>query len=95
MDKTIPQVGKVVNFVMKDKTVRPLIVLVPWGGSTNMVNGHLLLDGGNDRLNDPQGDVPAEVVEAPLVRWAGSVHNEEPIDSDGTLIPGTWHWPAV
>ncbi len=83
--------GRTVLFVMKDKTVRPLIVTQVFDNPADpthpLVNGHLLLDGENDRENDPFDAKLDDAEEAPLTRWATSIAR-----NDSKQV-GTWHWP--
>lgn len=94
MQKQVPTVGRVVNYVMKDGTTRALHVTAAFGNEPNHVNGILMLDGGNDRFNDPAGDVPANE-SAPLMRWVTSAENiEEQNDEGRAITAGSWHWPV-
>ena len=68
-----------VNFVMKDKTFRPMIVTVANGDSEN---GVVIIDGVNDRTNLP--DNLKINVDFQTCGWVGGVKQ-----SDGS-IPGTW-----
>lgn len=84
----IPTIGRTLLVVMKDGTDRPLIVtaIFPQEDPTApLLNGHVLLDGQNDRDNNPfetpEGD------DAPLVVWATSLKR------DDNKQVGTWHWP--
>ncbi len=83
--------GRMVHFVMKDLSVRPLIVVhvFPNGADPThpMVNGHLLLDGENDRKNNPLGGELDDAEQAPLTCWATSASR------DDKKATGTWHWP--
>lgn len=90
----MPTPGRILHYVMKDGTLRPLHVTHAFGGDNNMVNGILMLDGSNDRKNDPAGDVADDVAEAPLMRWVGSCSNVEP-DGVAANAPGTWRWPVA
>lgn len=83
--------GRSVHYVMKDGSMRPLLIVHVFPNEAEphnpMVNGHLALDGENDRDNDPGAQELDKTEEAPLVRWATSVsRNDE-------KQPGTWHWP--
>ena len=68
-----------VNFVMKDKTFRPMIVTVVNDGSEN---GVVILDGMNDRQNLPANvDVNLDMQTV--------AHVKNVLKGDGT-VPGTW-----
>ena len=84
-----PTPGRTVNYVMKDGQIRPLVIVHVFPSNdpdTQMVNGHLLLDGSNDRHNNPARE-PKEGEHDPLIQWATSVHHDH-----GKAV-GTWHWP--
>src|SRR5579859_3110440 len=78
--------GRIVNFVLKDGQVRPLMIVRVWGDSPmpGYINGVLLFDGSNDANVLPH-EVPNPV--GVPVMWVTSVHY------DAAKVPGTWHWP--
>ncbi len=87
----VVKAGRMVNIVMKDGTTRPLIVTAVFNTTEDpakaMVNGHLLLDGSNDRENNPFGEPVKEGEESPMTHWATSVSH------DFEKGVGSWHWP--
>ncbi len=87
----VAKAGRMVNFVMKDGSVRPLIITATFNTTDDpakaMVNGHLLLDGSNDRENNPYIEKPDPEKDAPMTQWVTSAHH----DFDKAV--GTWHWP--
>ena len=81
------QEGRIVNYVMADGAVRPLIVVNAWD-RTGVVNGVLLFDGLNDRSNHPVALVADDSGFPPTVaRWITSARYSESAE------PGTWSWP--
>lgn len=83
--------GRIVHYVMRDGSVRPLL-LVNTRDSSGEVNGVLLFDGPADNGNFPYTDTMPN---------AGSGHRETCVtwvpnikyDDSDTPAPGTWHWP--
>ncbi|MES2200730.1 MAG: hypothetical protein V4498_00600 [candidate division FCPU426 bacterium] len=87
----VAKAGRMVNIVMKDGSTRPLIITNVFPNAQDhthpMVNGHLLLDGPNDRENNPLGAPLEAGEESPMTYWATSVSR------DDKKTVGTWHWP--
>lgn len=74
-------VARRVHYVMRDSQCRPFDIVRVW--DNGMVNGILLLDGTNDRVNLPWSGDSNGV----LTYWVTSVHE------DNNKNMGTWHWP--
>lgn len=82
--------GRIVNYVMSDHTIRPLIVVNAFDG-TGLVNGVLLFDGLNDAGNFPVPLVAGHSGHLPLcAAWIAGAK----FDDGKASIPGTWDWPA-
>jgi hypothetical protein len=89
--------GRIVNFVLGNKEIRPAIVVKPW--SDQCVQLHVFLDGMNDLQHDGTGKCALHAMHADgkshydvcgPTGWATSVQY-----ADGAHpIPGTWHWPS-
>lgn len=78
-----PTAGRIVNLVMADGQVRPMIVTQVW--SDTCVNGTVFLDGQNDFKIVPDG---IAVMPDGMLGWATSRSLDE------AKQPGTWHWPV-
>lgn len=91
------QAGRIVNYVLLDKSIRPLLVLDPLDG-TGKVDGDLFFMPATDLGNlpepltaGPSGHVPEFVVGLRGVPYDPSVGDADDLTSFPT--PGTWHWP--
>jgi len=77
-------VGRIVNYVLADGQVRPLMVTHVQGAALGHVNGVLFFDGSNDARvlprehTDPAGQPYMQLA---VIRY------------DANKTPGTWHWP--
>lgn len=94
------QAGRIVNYVMLDGSIRPLIVVRVWqsGPVPGYINGVLIFDGLNDASNFPSRldyNPQTEIGQGPFgpimkvlcEEWVTSTHYDE------AKSPGTWHWP--
>lgn len=84
-----PTIGRIVNYVMKDLTVRPMVVIKVYSdeGNGDMINGQLIYDGPNDADNIPGGDPP---------NLGDGMQRITSIAFQGNLISSnTWHWPQI
>lgn len=82
--------GRIVNFVMANLAIRPLLIVNPQD-ATGKVNGVVFLDGQND-----QGNTPGHPFVVPVGEYVRDVaYCPVPCDFDpgAELIAGTWHWP--
>lgn len=73
-------VGRIVNFVMPDGSIRPAIVVRVWGSGDpgeDLVNVQVFTDSHNDGFEWG-------------VEWRTSVRHDEIHNATGT-----WHWPKV
>lgn len=82
------QGGRIVNYVMKNGEVRPLVVVRVWqsGMHPGYLNGVLLIDGLNDEGQLPSLTIERENLVPPAI-WITSTWYDE------NKVPGTWHWP--
>jgi hypothetical protein len=79
-------IGRLVNYVLQDGQIRPLLVVRVWGDVpiNGYVNGILYFDGSNDaRVLPHEHPNPAGMP----MQWVTSIHY------DAEKKPGTWHWP--
>lgn len=89
------QAGRIVNYVMRNFKVRPMVILEPFDGN-GAVNGLLFFDGLNDNGNFPN---PRRIGDSgqcsQTAEWIEGAEFREPFDDGGELTPGTWHWPVA
>ena len=86
--------GRIVHYVLKNGDVRPLTVtrVIP---GTKTVNGVLAFDGPNDKSHLPEElEIRSEIELRAGTRWMEEIPYNELVTGK-TLVPGTWHWPAI
>lgn len=75
----MPELGRIVHYVLPNGTHRPAIIVQAW--PDHRVNLQVFLDGNND--------VGLGSADRGLL-WVTHVHEGE---DDGTAVPNSWHWP--
>lgn len=79
-------IGKIVNYVLTNHQIRPLIVVRVWdvieSEKPGYINGVLLFDGLNDHRDLPNEPIGHEY----CAQWVTSTWYDE------NKTPGTWHW---
>lgn len=75
------QPGRIVNYVVDDVTIRPMMVVrVGAGNRAGVIAGHVYRDVANDHQIDSRG--------RDAIAWVESASFSENHE------PETWHWPA-
>lgn len=83
--------GRIVNYVMGNDEVRPLIVVNPFD-STGILNGVLLFDGRSDLGKFPVALGSVNVADLHENQLCTLFVQGVAFDDEGA--PGTWHWPS-
>lgn len=85
------QAGRILNFMMQNRSTRPLIVTRVHGIKDDNDDigdcaGVLFIDGGHDRSLLPEG---VQYINEATVVVVSAIYD------DTGKEPGTWHWPTI
>lgn len=83
------QEGRLVNYVMRDHSIRPLLV-VNARDRAGLVDGVLFFNGPSD---NGLHVIPMEAEHSGFIPYTVRNLKAVPFDESKTLMPGTWHWP--